>query len=189
MFLLLSDCLTIKQTTDPTYPVWFATFLVSVLVTYTSSKTADRSIHIVCLMLVAAAGNAIATSTTSVGPRFLAMFMMPMGAVSAYQIIVAWVANSFPRPLVKRSAAIAVCNMIGNTASIYGSYMYPKSAAPQYVPGGSANAVVSLLVAAMALVLRWIHVRENKKLAARESGEVTEEGGVGSRAAGFRYVY
>lgn len=48
---------------------------------------------------------------------------MPMGAVSAYQIIIAWVANSFPRPLVKRSAAIAIANMIGNTASIYGSYM------------------------------------------------------------------
>lgn len=38
------------------------------------------------------------------------------------QIIVSWVANSFPRPLVKRSACIAIANMIGNTATIYGSY-------------------------------------------------------------------
>lgn len=159
------------------------------LVTYTSSKTGDRSIHIVCLMLVAAVGNAIATGTTSVGARFLAMFLMPMGAVSAYQIIVAWVVNSFPRPLVKRSAAIAVCNMIANTASIYGSYMYPSSAAPQYIPGGSANAVICLVVAVMALLLRWIHVRENRKLEAREGGEGTEEDAIGRRGVGFRYVY
>lgn len=61
----------------------FATFLVSVLVTWTSAKTKDRSIHIICLMLVAAVGNAIAAATTHVGARFFAMFLMPMGAVSA----------------------------------------------------------------------------------------------------------
>ena len=63
--------------------------------------------------------------TTSVGARFFGMFLMPMGAVSAFQIIVAWVANSFIRPMVKRSAAIAICNAIGNCASIYGTYFYP----------------------------------------------------------------
>lgn len=61
----------------------FATFLVSIFVTWTSSRTKDRSIHIVCLMLVAAVGNAIATGTTNIGARFFAMFLMPMGAVSA----------------------------------------------------------------------------------------------------------
>jgi hypothetical protein len=113
-----------------------------------------------------------------------------MGAVSAYQIIIAWVANSFPRPLVKRSAAIAICNMFGNTASIYGSYMYPKSASPRYIPGGSANAVICVLVAVVALVLRFVHVRENEKLERKEEeamGEF-EKGNGGERREGFRYV-
>lgn len=61
----------------------FATFLVSILVTWTSARTKDRSIHIICLMLVAAVGNAVATATTNVGARFFAMFLMPMGAISA----------------------------------------------------------------------------------------------------------
>lgn len=61
----------------------FATFLISVCVTWTSAKTKDRSLHIIGLMLVAVIGNAIATATTAVGPRFFAMFLMPMGAVSA----------------------------------------------------------------------------------------------------------
>ena len=63
--------------------------------------------------MVSCVGNIIVVSTLNTGARFFAMFLMPLGAVSAYQIIVAWVANSFPRPLVKRSAAIAICNMIG----------------------------------------------------------------------------
>lgn len=171
-----------------TVPVWFATFLVSLLVTYTSGRTGDRSIHIITLMLISTVGNIIATATTNTAARFFAMFLMPMGAVSAYQIILSWIANSFPRPMVKRSAVIAICNMIGNTSSIYGSYMYPASAAPQYVPGGSANSALCFFVAVLAFVIRLVHIRENKKLERAENEQVESGGDVDRRAQGFRYV-
>lgn len=114
-----------------------------------------------------------------------------MGAVSACQIILAWVPNSFPRPLVKRSAAIAVVNMTGNTASIYGSYMWPSSAGPRYVPGGSATAGIAILVAALAWIIRIIHVRINDKLEVAERSERTSVIDVNSpvsRPPGFRYI-
>lgn len=113
-------------------------------------------------------------------------------------------ANSFPRPLAKRSAAIAIGNMIGNTASIYGSYMYPSSTSPRYIPGGTANTVVCLSVAVLALALRFVHIRENRKLETLEiadgEGGLAGDGGAGGadaaaaavrdrRAVGFRYVY
>jgi hypothetical protein len=69
--------------------------------------------------------NAIVDATAVVEARFFGMFLMPMGAVLAFQIIVTWVANSFIRPMVKQSAAITICNAIGNCASIYGTYLYP----------------------------------------------------------------
>ncbi|KAK0634309.1 major facilitator superfamily domain-containing protein [Bombardia bombarda] len=180
-----------------TAPVWFATFLISICATWSSARTKDRSIHIFFLMLTAAVGNAIATATTATGARFFAMFLMPMGAVSAYQIIVSWIANSFPRPMVKRSASLAIANMIGNTASTYGSFMYPGDAAPQYLVGGSANSVICLLVGLLALVLRFLHKRENKKLeeAERVRADNTEAGVLDTslpgdrRGDGFRYVY
>lgn len=110
-------------------------------------------------------------------------------------------ANSFPRPLVKRSSCIAIANMVGNTATIYGSYMYPSSQGPQYVPGGAANAVICLVVAGLALALRRVHQWENAKLeraeaeaaATGEDGKgaaASSEGGAGGgRIAGFRYIY
>ncbi|CEJ57501.1 Putative Function: ttuB of A. vitis facilitates the cellular uptake of tartrate [Penicillium brasilianum] len=172
-----------------TAPVWIATFLVSLIVTYTSGKTNDRSLHIICLMLVSVAGGIICTATTNTGAKFFAMFLMPMGAVSAYQIIIAWVANSFPRPLVKRSAAIAIANMLGNTASIYGSYMWPSSSGPRYIPGGSATAAIALLVALIALVIRLVHQKMNRRLEAAESSEDVPLGdNLESRAVGFRYI-
>lgn len=176
-----------------TAPVWIGTFLVSLVVTWTSSRTNDRSIHIVCLMLVSFIGNIIATNTTNLPARFFAMFLMPMGAISAYTIIVAWVANSFPRPLVKRSACISTANMIANCGNIYGSYMYPSSDGPRYVPGGSATAGVAVFVAIMALVIRFVLKRSNRKLAEREIADMDATARRASinadvRAVGFRYI-
>ncbi|RAK85319.1 MFS transporter [Aspergillus costaricaensis CBS 115574] len=172
-----------------TAPVWIATFFVSLFVTWTSGKTNDRGIHIILLMLVSVVGCIICTATTNIGARFFGMFLMPMGAVSAYQIIIAWVANSFPRPLVKRSAAIATANMIGNTASIYGSYMWPSSSGPRYIAGGSATAGIALLVAIIAFVIRVVHLRMNKALdAAEQDRGGVEVGNLEARNAGFRYI-
>lgn len=113
-----------------------------------------------------------------------------MGAVSAYQIILAWVANSFPRPLVKRSAAIALANMIGNTASIYGSYMWPSSSGPRYIPGGSATAAIALLVAIIAFVIRTVHAKMNRQLEEAESSEdiPSDSNNSEASAVGFRYI-
>jgi hypothetical protein len=56
--------------------VWFATFLVSVAVTWSAGTTGDRSIHICVLILFAVAGNAIVAGTTVVGARYFAMFLV-----------------------------------------------------------------------------------------------------------------
>ncbi|OAA60603.1 Major facilitator superfamily domain, general substrate transporter [Niveomyces insectorum RCEF 264] len=172
-----------------TVPVWFATFLVSLVITAFSGRIGQRSLFIIALLLLSAVGNIIMITTHSVGPRFFAMFLLPMGTIPAYQLMVAWVANSFPRPLVKRSVAIAFCNIIGNVATIYGPYMYPATSGPQYIPGGAAVAGVCVLGAALAYALRRVHIHENKKLEARENfeAEVTYVDG-NTRRRGFRYV-
>lgn len=115
---------------------------------------------------------------------------MPMGAVSTCTIILAWEANSFPPPLVKRSAALALINLTGNASSIYGSYMWPSSTGPRYIPGGSATAAILLVVAGIALTIRLLHARMNKKLEAESSQDVhpAEMHKPDSPPAGFRYI-
>lgn len=58
-----------------TAPVWIGTFLVSLLVTWSSGRSNDRSLHIIALMLVSTVGSVIATATTNTGARFFAMFL------------------------------------------------------------------------------------------------------------------
>jgi len=84
--------------------------------------------------------------------------------------------------------------MIGNTASIYGSYMYPIQDDPLYTPGNSASAGLCMLTALLALVLRYVHIRENKKLErAEQEAELNVEAGEKDTATAtgvprFRYV-
>jgi MFS family permease len=144
--------------------VWFATFLVSLFVTWNSGKTGDRTIHIIGLMCIAVTGNIMVTASSSTAVRFVAMFLMPIGANSAFQLVVTFVSSSFPRPFEKRAAVVALASAIANSATIYGSYMYPKSDGPRYIPGGSATAGVSLLVAIVTLVTRLWHQRLNGRL-------------------------
>ncbi|OJD37720.1 major facilitator superfamily transporter [Diplodia corticola] len=163
-----------------TAPVWIATFLVGLFVTWTSGRSGDRSIHIVCLSMISCVGNIICIATLNINARFFAIFLMPMGAVAGYQIVITWVANTFPRPLVKRSACISFANMVGNSANIYGPYMYPSSSGPRYVPGGAATATAALLVALLALAIRFVLAARNRDL---ERGEVEDAEGVAAAAA------
>src|SRR5690349_16797538 len=40
-------------------------------------------------------------------------------------VALTWISNTFSRPLAKRSAIIAIVNLIGNAPNIHGSYLYP----------------------------------------------------------------
>ncbi|KAF2807706.1 MFS general substrate transporter [Mytilinidion resinicola] len=143
-----------------TVSVWFATLIATLLVAYHSSATSERSIHIACCMAVGAIGNILVVTT--------------------HGMILAWITSLFPRPLGKRAVVVATCGMFGNAAGIYGSYMYPPSNGPQYVPAGVGLACVCFLCAGMAMVIRCVLGRENKKLAAKE-----QEEGLPKR---FRYI-
>lgn len=85
-------------------------------------------------------------------------------------------------------------SVVGNTANIYGSYMYPSSDDPRYLAGGISTAVVALVVAILAVIIRLALMKQNKKLEEREllelSGQNASSGAEDrdERALGFRYI-
>lgn len=168
-----------------TVPVWIAAALVSIAVGFMVGKRGDRSMYIICFWSIACIGNIITIATTGIGPRYFGMFLMAIGGFGAYPVIISWIVSSFPRPTVKRSAIIAMCNSFGNAATIYGSYMFPISASPRYIDGGSAAAALSLGVCILAFTIRRFLIRENKRLEREE--EISGRGARGE-PAGFRYT-
>lgn len=69
-----------------TAPVWFATLLLTLLISYHSSRTKERSFHIAGCMTLAAVGNIIIITTKGVGPRMFAMYLMPIGVQPAFML-------------------------------------------------------------------------------------------------------
>lgn len=50
-------------------------------------------------------------------------------------LIKTWVADVIPQPAEKRAIAIALINSIGNSSSIYASWLWPGRDAPRYTAG------------------------------------------------------
>ncbi|KAF2493932.1 MFS general substrate transporter [Lophium mytilinum] len=137
-----------------TAPVWVATFKFNLAILWSTSRTKERCFHMIGSMAVTIIGNIMLITIHLRGPRFLGIVFMAMGAQPAFMIMLTWISNTFPRPLGKRAAITAIVNMIGNRSNIYGSCLYPKSAAPQYEFGGATIAGVGGLCILLALVLR-----------------------------------
>jgi hypothetical protein len=89
---------------------------------------------------------------------------MLAGVYGSYNVALAWISSTLPRPVEKRAAAIALVNTIGNIAQIYSPYMYPESDGPRYLTAMICNSFFCAACLAVTLSLRWCLKRENGKL-------------------------
>ena len=72
-----------------------------------------------------------------------AFLCFAVGSVyAACPLTLLWVSKVMPHPAEKRGVAIAIVNSLGNSASIYGSFLWPSKDAPRYVPGFSTTMYV-----------------------------------------------
>lgn len=55
----------------------------------------------------------ISAVTTKTGPRYASLFLMLGGLFGSYNIALAWISSSFPRPRAKRASAYAIINSLG----------------------------------------------------------------------------
>ena len=59
----------------------------------------------------------------------------------ACPLVMTWIPNVIAFPAEKRAVAIAFVNSLGNSASIYGVFLWPSQDAPRYIPGFTATTV------------------------------------------------
>lgn len=102
-------------------------------------------------------------TTTSFGPKYLSFFFM-MALMNVNGTIFSWIAGVISRPPAKRAAAYALINSLGNSATIWTPYTYLDRETPYFYTGiGICVALITLMAILMTL-LRWMLIRENKRL-------------------------
>lgn len=109
----------------------------------------------VCISIFAAIGTAcfiVVCASTSNTVRCMFLLISPLSAqllifsdifttfafgciYGISPLVLMWVANVICFPAEKRAVAIGLVNALGNTASIYGVFLWPDHDAPRYIPG------------------------------------------------------
>ena len=133
-----------------TVPPYILAVITSYCNAWHADKTGERYLHITLPLYFAIIAYIIAATTTTIGPRYFAMILMPAGVYSGYVVALGWISNTLPRPPAKvtcpiltsaktiltkinqRAAALAAVNAFSNSSQIFASYMYPESAGPRY---------------------------------------------------------
>ncbi|OLN93049.1 putative transporter C1002.16c-like protein 13 [Colletotrichum chlorophyti] len=171
-----------------TCPPYVLCVITTCLNAWHADRTGERYLHIVIPLCVAMAAFILGAATHSVAPRYVSMMLMVPGIYSGYTTALAWISNTLPRPPAKRAAALAFINAVSNCSSIYASYLYPKSAGPQYTAAFIHNCVACFVAICAATVLRIVLVRLNRRLERGEFVEGAINAAPGAAAShGFRF--
>lgn len=157
-----------------------------------ADKTGERYFHVVIPLAISLVSFIISVATVNIGARYFAMCIMIPSLYCAFTTILSWMSNCVPRPPMKRAIAIAIMNCIGNSTSIWNSYLYPSSAAPKYLVAFVCNCVFILCAIVTATFLRARLMVFNKRIT---SGTMKWENELGKGNDGskispdFRYLF
>ncbi|CAH2350018.1 high-affinity nicotinic acid transporter [[Candida] railenensis] len=171
-------------------------YLIAVVATFIwarhADKTGERFWHVVGPLFISLISFIIAAATMNTGARYFAMCIMIPSLYCSFTTILSWMSNCVPRPPMKRAVALALMNCLSNSTSIWNSYLYPSSDAPQYLVAFCCNCAFILCAILLAVFLRFYLVRLNKKI---EDGSMNWERELGKGNDGskispeFRYLF
>lgn len=97
-------------------------YMFSLVITISNNFSADRlqnsSFHIIWPLMMAIVGFVIGAVCKSTAPRYFSMFLMIAGGHGSNAVLIAWTQKTMLRPRVKRAAAVAFVNAIGNVSQV-----------------------------------------------------------------------
>lgn len=149
-------------------PPYLFAFMVVLATAYYSDRLQSRSTFIVLHSLFATLGyGTIALSgyyqSKHTWLRYLALYPATAGFFSSITIIITWTINNQDTDS-KKGTGMAVLNIIGQMGPLVGTSIFPDGDGPYYVKGMTICGGFMLLVGVLATVLRWVLVRENRRL-------------------------
>ncbi|KFY38579.1 hypothetical protein V494_04323 [Pseudogymnoascus sp. VKM F-4513 (FW-928)] len=177
-------------------PPYFLSFIMCILSTWFADKTQQRGLMIIGLSLIGGTGYIILAAVNSTAVRYFAVYLAAAGIFPAIANILPWVLNNQGTDS-KRGAGMALLNIIGQCGPLLGTRIYPKVEGPHYTKGMIICAAFMFFNGFLALVLRTLLQRQNKKLEEEERRVTPAAGGDDKTAIlavenegtfGYRYI-
>ncbi|KAK1625764.1 major facilitator superfamily domain-containing protein [Colletotrichum phormii] len=147
-----------------TCPPYIISGIATIAWAASSGHFNERVWHITIAKAVAVFGFVLACSTLNVGARYFAMCTFASGVYACNSIILGWVLSTCGQTREKKAVSLALVNTIATIGSIYTPYLWPESDAPRYTTAMLSSAAFSVAAAIMAWVLKWMLVKENRRI-------------------------
>ncbi|KAL1956114.1 hypothetical protein VTO42DRAFT_7633 [Malbranchea cinnamomea] len=155
-----------------TCPPFIFAGAAGILVGWSSGRFHERTWHITAGLTTAIVGFVIAASTLNTAGRYIACFIFPVGAYSVNSVIIGWASSTLSQTREKRAVVLAMTNVGGQIGYIYGAYVWPKYDEPRYGIGFGCSAGFALGAIICAWWMRYLLIRENKRLRETRGDEI-----------------
>ena len=155
-------------------PPYLVAFIIVLVTAFLSDRSRNRSYYIIFhsilggsgYILIAVAGALKASS----GWRYAGVYPAASGFFSVITLILTWTINNQDSDS-KRGTGVTMLNLLGQFGPLVGTRLYPDEDRPYYVKGMAICGGFMFLVGLLALFLRIILARENRKLGIMDSEE------------------
>lgn len=117
---------------------------------------------------IAITGFIVFMTTSDFAPKYISFFLM-MFLMVMNGTIFSWIAGIISRPPAKRASAFALINSLGNSVSIWTPYTYLDSQSPYFYLGIGICVGLMTVAAALLVLLRFLLIRENSRIALLEN--------------------
>lgn len=178
-------------------PPYLFAFLVVITTAFYSDRLQSRSTFLILHSCLATLGYATIALSGHYAPtytllRYMALYPAIAGFFSAITIIITWTLNNQETDS-KKGTGMAIMNFIGQMGPLVGTSIFPEKDGPFYVKGMSICAGFMLLVGVLAIMLRWILIRENRRKGQQTDIDyagvpLEEDGAMMSKRKRFVYI-
>ncbi|KAJ9478483.1 putative High-affinity nicotinic acid transporter (putative) [Pseudozyma hubeiensis] len=142
-----------------TAPIYAVALVAIVSFCFSSDYFRDRAYHTFVASIIAVVAFACMLGVLDHIGRYVLLCFGVAGVYAACPLISIWVSNAIPHPSEKRAVVQAFVNGMGNSASIYGSYLFNKGDKNFNRKGFGVTMAFMLIAALLSLVMRVLLVR------------------------------
>ncbi|OBT71033.1 hypothetical protein VF21_09935 [Pseudogymnoascus sp. 05NY08] len=152
-----------------TIPIYCVALVIVLICCFSSDLQNERPKHIMVMALMSTVSLIIVAAIENPKARYAFLAFGAAGIWCCSPLTLSYLSNIICRPMEKRAVSIGIVNALANLSSIYGSYIWPSSSAPKYIPGFSVSTALmaSCIASAFAIMV----------LTKKYPYELTEDGG------------
>jgi hypothetical protein len=153
-------------------PPYILAAILGVAMAWSSGRWNERTWHITVCKSITLVGFIISVATLNVAARYFSVFLFVGFSFGINNILLGWVSATVGQTDEKKAVSLAIANSLGNCASIYMPYLWPKSHGDRYIAAWSASIAFSGGVIVIAWFLKFMLKKTNARMRAENPNTI-----------------